>query len=453
MTLDHLEPVEQLIDADLPSLSCVVLNYGTPDDTLRAVDSVLQSDYPLEKLRIWVVDNPAGDDSAEVLRRELPPSVELVEMTENVGYGGGNNAVLDRLTTEAAFVLNSDARVDTPESLRFMAARLMSDEQIGAVAPKIVFDAFRVRISLEADPTFLRRTTLLDSRVVGVAVFGVRVNGEEVAWEEIGFDSGFHVEESIEGRRYRWAEPAAELTIPATGEAMVIELAVVPPETTGEKVVRIRVGDDEAEHTLAPLTQAFASTRRPELIAVETEDPPLISVINNAGSAIVDGFHGCDIGFGQEDIGQFDEVREVFAFCGAAVMLKAHALSEVGTFDDRFFLYYEDTDLSWRLQKAGYRIIYEPRTRVTHGLSASTGGEGSRVFEYHVLRNRLLMLAKNASPKVLRRAVGGHSLTLIRQVKTLGTNRGREATRIRSEVLVDFLKARGSMRPKDGGPT
>ncbi len=53
----------------------------------------------------------------------------------------------------------------------------------------------------------------------------------------------------------------------------------------------------------------------------------------------------------------------MFAWCGGAVLLRADYLVDVGTFDERFFLYYEDTDLSWRGRHKGWRYQYVPRQR------------------------------------------------------------------------------------------
>ena len=82
----------------------------------------------------------------------------------------------------------------------------------------------------------------------------------------------------------------------------------------------------------------------------------------------------------------------------------------VDWFDDDFFLYYEDTDLSWRLRADGWNIRYEPTARLRHLHSASSV-EWSPLWMFHVDRNRLLMLTKNASAPLARRAVRDYLLT------------------------------------------
>ncbi|MCW2777497.1 MAG: putative glycosyl transferase, partial [Frankiales bacterium] len=89
-----------------------------------------------------------------------------------------------------------------------------------------------------------------------------------------------------------------------------------------------------------------------------------------------------------------------------------------GWFDDDFFLYYEDTDLSWRLRLAGWRLRYEPRAVVRHVHSASSV-EWSPTFVFHTTRNRLLMLVKDASAARARKeyaAFLGETLQMSRPV-------------------------------------
>ena len=57
---------------------------------------------------------------------------------------------------------------------------------------------------------------------------------------------------------------------------------------------------------------------------------------------------------------------------GAAVMFKTSALESVGLFDEGFFLYFEETELMWRMQRAGWQIWHEPAAKVIHAGGAAT---------------------------------------------------------------------------------
>jgi len=119
------------------------------------------------------------------------------------------------------------------------------------------------------------------------------------------------------------------------------------------------------------------------------------NIINNAGSFVLPNGWGSDRGFEQEDKGQFEVVEEVFSACGASMLLRKSMLDEIGLFDESFFCYYEDVDLSWRARLAGWKIVYTPLSFLYHKHSG-TSVEWSEFFTYHVLRNRHFMLLKNA---------------------------------------------------------
>lgn len=97
------------------------------------------------------------------------------------------------------------------------------------------------------------------------------------------------------------------------------------------------------------------------------------------------------------------ETEEVFGACAGASLYRSTMLQEIGTFDEDFFAYYEDVDLSFRAQLAGWRVVFTPRARVRHRL----GGTSSRMHgfsTYQMFKNLPLMLHKNL-PDGLRRTV------------------------------------------------
>jgi GT2 family glycosyltransferase len=87
--------------------------------------------------------------------------------------------------------------------------------------------------------------------------------------------------------------------------------------------------------------------------------------------------------------------REIFAPCAAAALYRRSALLEVGGFDERFFCYFEDVDLGFRLRLAGYKAIYVPDAVVDHVGGASSGGKRSDFAVYHGHRNLVWCFLKN----------------------------------------------------------
>ncbi len=85
--------------------------------------------------------------------------------------------------------------------------------------------------------------------------------------------------------------------------------------------------------------------------------------------------------------------RDVDWVSGALIWLRRAAVDEVDGWDAGYFMYVEDVDLCWRLRRAGWRVAYEPRGRVTHVQGASTERRPYRMLlEHH--RSLLRFAAK-----------------------------------------------------------
>lgn len=101
-------------------------------------------------------------------------------------------------------------------------------------------------------------------------------------------------------------------------------------------------------------------------------------------------------GMGQEDRGQFDGAGAVSFATGCGLLLRRAAVEQVGLFDPRYFFFGEDVDLSLRLIRAGYKIMYCPEAIVRHQVGHSARRRGGAFTYYHMTRNRLLTMRKHA---------------------------------------------------------
>jgi GT2 family glycosyltransferase len=79
-------------------------------------------------------------------------------------------------------------------------------------------------------------------------------------------------------------------------------------------------------------------------------------------------------------------------------------LEAIGGFDTRYFMYFEDVDLSWRAPRAGWRVVYTPRSSLRH-VHAGTSREGSPLWVFFVTRNRLFFLVKHGTARAAVREV------------------------------------------------
>jgi GT2 family glycosyltransferase len=96
------------------------------------------------------------------------------------------------------------------------------------------------------------------------------------------------------------------------------------------------------------------------------------------------------------------EIVEVFGASATLALYRRTMLDGVGGLDVSFFAYLEDADLAWRARMAGWTCLLAPRAIGVHRHSA-TLGHGSKAKHRYVGRNRIRMLAKNASGRQLRR--------------------------------------------------
>lgn len=94
----------------------------------------------------------------------------------------------------------------------------------------------------------------------------------------------------------------------------------------------------------------------------------------------------------------------IYSAKGAAMMLRKSALDRVGTFDEVFIIYFEETDLCHRLWLSGYKVIYEPSSLVYHYEAVDTHKQMENAYiMYLSYRNRIASYIKNLSiPSILR---------------------------------------------------
>jgi GT2 family glycosyltransferase len=108
--------------------------------------------------------------------------------------------------------------------------------------------------------------------------------------------------------------------------------------------------------------------------------------------------------------------REVECVKGAALLVRRSAFEEVGGFDERFFLYAEESDLCARLRQRGWRVLFEPGARVVHHGGASGGdalfGQLHEGLVQFVARHQGRLAAAAARNALTAGAAGRYALSL-----------------------------------------
>ena len=104
-------------------------------------------------------------------------------------------------------------------------------------------------------------------------------------------------------------------------------------------------------------------------------------------------------GRGERDLDAYDDSTDVFAASGGASLYRVSMLEKVGLFDEDFFAYYEDVDLSFRARLMGWDVAYVPGAVVRHDIGATS--RRLRGFTtYQTMKNQPLVLYKNLPGKL-----------------------------------------------------
>lgn len=144
-----------------------------------------------------------------------------------------------------------------------------------------------------------------------------------------------------------------------------------------------------------------------ELIRTAEQDPKIFAVsslmlryyepelADDAGDYVTLLGFACKRGDGLR-ADRYTKPCRVFSACGGAALYRKSILEEIGVFDELFFAYYEDVDLSWRANNFGYRNLFCPTARCRHICGATTGAVRYNPFKsIQSGRNSILLPYKN----------------------------------------------------------
>ncbi len=126
------------------------------------------------------------------------------------------------------------------------------------------------------------------------------------------------------------------------------------------------------------------------------------NIIDTCGHSISKGFIAKNIGDGQIDKGQFDNLIKIDGVSGAAPLHKKEMLESIkhiGEYlDEDLFISLDDVDIDIRSKNAGWQAVFCPKAVGWHMRSSSVS-KMARKWNYYNYRNRYLMILKNASAK------------------------------------------------------
>jgi GT2 family glycosyltransferase len=177
--------------------------------------------------------------------------------------------------------------------------------------------------------------------------------------------------------------------------------------------------NDDTEVTAGWATAALSRFHNPAVAAVaplvllgpaEAPGPEATPVIDSAGDRYYLGGIAAKRGHGERLGPTYLRPCRVFGASAAAAFYRRSAVLHVGAFPESFGAYFEDVDLSFRLHRAGYEVVFEPAARVWHHGSSSYGQSRRLVEEQSCNEERVFW--RNLPGPVLVRALPRHGLVL-----------------------------------------
>ncbi len=107
-------------------------------------------------------------------------------------------------------------------------------------------------------------------------------------------------------------------------------------------------------------------------------------------------------GRGESDLNKYDSAPDIFGASGGASLYRVTMLAKIGLFDEDFFAYYEDVDLSFRAQLAGWKVRFVPQSVAYHQIGG-TSGKLRGFTTYQTLKNLPMLYIKNVPRRYLFR--------------------------------------------------
>jgi GT2 family glycosyltransferase len=120
------------------------------------------------------------------------------------------------------------------------------------------------------------------------------------------------------------------------------------------------------------------------------------------------------------------EIKNVDYIIGADMFFKKSVFDAVSGFDEDFFLYYEETEICFRLKKLGYKIVWNPNTSIIHYVGSS--GKTNEKFNYWIFEQ--LQISKNLYYKKCYGNLMAKCIKYLSILKTLIINREFDTSKI-----------------------
>jgi len=151
-----------------------------------------------------------------------------------------------------------------------------------------------------------------------------------------------------------------------------------------------------------------------------------------------------NVGAGEDDRGQYP-ARSVDFVNGCGIMVSKIAVERAGLIDERFFMYWEETDWCLRMREAGLDVRFQPSAKMQHK-APLTWHQQSPLTLYYMGRNRLFFFARHGCGEQRVRGVFGAAKGLLHGVVQNHRTGNRAASEAARKALIDGVMMRSGRR-------
>jgi GT2 family glycosyltransferase len=388
--------------AAAPFVSIIIVNYNGKHLLGECLSSIFDISYPKKYFEVIVVDNNSSDDSVPYIRSHFP-RVLLLESKENLGFTGGNQLAYSYATGEYIVLLNSDTKVD-PHWLTGLVSAAR-DKKVGMINSKLYFATPFLKLRLHT-------SVKMRSEVYGGTDFSpLGILLEDIICTDpkltplVWYESGMY--EKGKGEiECRWTKDEAVILVPFDPTRDKNNYTMTVHGYPSISKLSAEFDFSIGEQTLLHETIQAKDVKQYTLtVDRQLADKNKIWLVQNAGNVVLTNGYGKDRGsllhkaenkmeeFYEHDSESYTKPAQILACCGASCLIKREVIDAIGFFDQSYFMYYEDLDLSLRAWRAGYDLVYEPSSVVYHKHRSTVKNDSNFSFQYHVEKNHLAFVA------------------------------------------------------------
>ena len=151
----------------------------------------------------------------------------------------------------------------------------------------------------------------------------------------------------------------------------------------GQYILFLNNDTQVQENWLAPLVELIERDEKNGMVGSKLVYPD--GRLQEAGGIVWKDASAWNYGHLKDpDDPEYNYVKEADYISGAAIMIRKTLWTQIGGFDERFVpAYYEDTDLAFEVRKAGYKVLYQPLSKVVHFEGVSNGTDTSTGLKHY----------------------------------------------------------------------